>query len=189
MPGRLEARADANAALRVVIQRLVATDAGEGDLAAVTSELRSIADRLEPHQLAHRYEGGDAADTGWLTHPMTGAGNALANPLTVETTPDGRAVVTGTYTHAYEGPAGRLHGGYVAMGMDLVLGRAVGAAGFTAFTGILTVRYRKPTPLFVPVRYEGEVLTTEGRKITARAVLRAEGEVTAEADGIWITAS
>ncbi len=54
-------------------------------------------------------------------------------------------------------------------------------------TGTLTIRYRRPTPLHVELRFEGRVDRVEGRKIFTRAELYAEEGLTAEAEGIFIS--
>jgi acyl-coenzyme A thioesterase PaaI-like protein len=177
-------RRRATDALRLLMQRLVATDAPESLLGGAADELEALAARLAPHQLDDR-QAGLVGFGSMETHPLTGPSNGLAPPLVCEAS-HGRSVVTGTYGHAFEGPTGRLHGGFVAAGLDLALGRAVGSTGQLALTGTLSVRFRKATPLFVPVRYEAEVGEVDGRKITVSGRLTADGEVTAEAQGLWI---
>jgi acyl-CoA thioesterase FadM len=50
------------------------------------------------------------------------------------------------------------------------------------------VRYRQPTPLHQRLRFEGELVRAEGRKIfTVGRCMRQDGTVTAEADGLFIT--
>ena len=170
--------------MRLLLQRTIATSAPAAELDAVADLLEGAAAQLAPFQLDSRLDGPPAAGM-FETHPITGPSNVLAPPLEVEAD-GGRAVVTGTYGQAYEGPPGRLHGGFVAAGFDIALGRAVGSTSPGALTGTLTVRYRKATPLFVPVRYEAGVVATEGRKITVRGHLSADGDITAEAEGVWI---
>jgi hypothetical protein len=50
------------------------------------------------------------------------------------------------------------------------------------------VRYRIPTPLHTELRYEGRLVRVDGRKIVTTAVVSADGEVTAEAEGLFIAA-
>ena len=88
---------------------------------------------------------------------------------------------------AYEGPPGSVHGGYVAAAFDEVLGFAQSLSGSPGMTGTLTVRYRRPTPLHTELKFEGWVDRVEGRKIFTRAELRAAGELTAEAEGLFIS--
>ena len=60
------------------------------------------------------------------------------------------------------------------------------AAGQGAMTGTLTIRYRRPTPLQAEVQVEGRTVNVEGRKVFATGEIRHAGEVTAEAEGIFI---
>jgi hypothetical protein len=53
-------------------------------------------------------------------------------------------------------------------------------------TGTLTVRYRSPTPLHTPLRFEGELERVEGRKNFTVGRCYAGDLVTAEAEGIFI---
>jgi hypothetical protein len=48
--------------------------------------------------------------------------------------------------------------------------------------------YRKPTPLHTELRFDGEIVGQERRKIFARARVHAGDLLTAEADGIFISA-
>ncbi len=53
-------------------------------------------------------------------------------------------------------------------------------------TGTLTVRYRKTTPLLVPLDLVARYTGSERRKVFAWGGIYHEGELTAEADGIFI---
>jgi len=53
-------------------------------------------------------------------------------------------------------------------------------------TGTLTVHYRKPTPLFTELIFEGVIERVEGRKIFTRGTASANGVLTAEAEGLFI---
>ena len=55
-----------------------------------------------------------------------------------------------------------------------------------SLTAELTVRYRKPTPLLVPLRFEASVTDVQGRRSTVTAKLLHQGTVTAEADAIFV---
>ena len=53
-------------------------------------------------------------------------------------------------------------------------------------TGTLTVRYRRPTPLLAPLELVARHTGKEGRKVYAWGGIYHQGELTAEADGIFI---
>jgi acyl-coenzyme A thioesterase PaaI-like protein len=91
-----------------------------------------------------------------------------------------------TYGAANEGPPGALHGGFVAAAFDDLLGVAQMASGDAGFTGTLTVKMRRPTPLHTPIEYEAGVTSKEGRKITCWGRSTANGELVAEAECLFI---
>jgi acyl-CoA thioesterase FadM len=75
----------------------------------------------------------------------------------------------------------------VAAAFDEVLGYVQSLSGAPGMTGTLTVRYRKPTPLHTQLRFEARYLRTEGRKVFTEAKLLANGELCAEAEGLFIS--
>lgn len=190
-PQRTQARRLA-AAMRLVIERLVATQAPEGVLDQAADALEAIASSLDGYPRGHSYEGfAESANAGdphaFFDHsPIIGRANPLAPPLSL-TVVDGKVEGTATYGSAYEGPPGAVHGGHVAAAFDEVLGMAQSLGGQPGMTGTLTVRYRRPTPLRTPLRFEGELDRVEGRKIFTRGRCYAADDLTAEAEAIFIT--
>jgi acyl-coenzyme A thioesterase PaaI-like protein len=125
-----------------------------------------------------------------------GGRNPLAPPLRVSAgvDSDGEPVVVGEVRleRSREGPPERVHGGMVAGIFDDVLSGAPGLvdAG-PVVTGRLSVRYRRPTPLDVELRFEARVVRHSGRRLVARArclAPTADGgtEVTAEAEALFV---
>jgi acyl-coenzyme A thioesterase PaaI-like protein len=95
---------------------------------------------------------------------ISGRSNPLAPPLHLEM---GGDVVRGhaVWTAAYEGPPGCLHGGFVAAAFDDLMGFAQMLSGSAGYTGTLTVRMRRPTPLDRRIDYEAGLDRVNGRKI------------------------
>lgn len=118
--------------------------------------------------------------------PFLGLLNPLAPPLEIEWGDDA-VVGTGTFGLAYEGPPGCLHGGYIAACFDEILGLSQGFSGQVGMTGRLTISYRSPTPLFVPLTFSGRFLRVEGRKVFTEATLHAGTTLCAEAEGLFIS--
>jgi len=58
--------------------------------------------------------------------------------------------------------------------------------GRAGMTGTLTVRYRRPTPLLAPLDLVARQTGSEGRKIFAWGGIYHDGQLTAEAEGIFI---
>lgn len=117
--------------------------------------------------------------------PFSGRANALATPLTVW--PDGdRLRAHATYGNAYEGPPGSVHGGHVMAAFDDLLGVGQAASGTAGFTGTLTVRMVSRTPLHTRIDYEAWVDRREGRKVFMKGQAHADGELLAQAEGVFI---
>lgn len=87
----------------------------------------------------------------------------------------------------YEGPPYCVHGGIVAALFDEFLGCTQILSGKTGATGVLTLKYHLPTPLNTELRFEGEVKSVEGRKITCTGNLYANGKRTVSGEGLFIT--
>ncbi|HEY7137211.1 MAG TPA: PaaI family thioesterase [Acidimicrobiia bacterium] len=117
--------------------------------------------------------------------PLVGRASPVAPPFTWRTSGD-RVQADGAFPTACEGPPGYVHGGWVALAFDEILGLANAVAGHPGMTGRLTVRYRRPTPLRRDVRFTGWVERVDGRRIVTRATLEADGTVTAEAEGLFV---
>ena len=100
---------------------------------------------------------------------------------------DGAVVCLPTIPDRYEGPPGYLHGGIIATMLDEAMSKTVRALGLKAVTGRMEIDYRRPVRSAAPIRMEGHLLRSEGRKHwTAARILDARGHVLAEAKGIFI---
>ena len=180
--------------MRLVIGRLVESNAPEDELAAAADGLERYAERLATHPRLRRLEGfAETATAGDVAaffdqSPMIGLSNPLAPPIAVRRSGELTAEAHARFGAAYEGPPGCVHGGWVAAAFDEVLGFVQSLAGSPGFTGTLTVRYRKPTPLHTDLRFEARVTGTERRKTFAEGRLYAGDVLTAEAEAIFISA-
>jgi hypothetical protein len=124
-------------------------------------------------------------------NPTVGLRNAIAPPMgvTQQDGPDGHFWAEFDLGLPYEGPPGLVHGGICALVLDQLLGETA-SAGLTKphFTGTITVRYLRGTPLG-RVRAEAWVDRTDGVKTFARGTLSDAEGITVEADGIFIRPS
>jgi len=114
------------------------------------------------------------------------AAHLIAPPIEIET---GAQRVRGRFTfdEAYEGPPGFVHGGTIAAAFDVLLGAANAHLGAPGMTARLTVRYRRPTPLHREVRMEAWHERRAGRRGDVHGTMSVDGEVTAEAEGLFVT--
>ncbi len=162
-------------------------ETGVASVAALTADIDSTVSRLAEQP---RLPGGPAdagGDDARLLERsgITGASNPLSAPLHIEVQGD-RVVGWARYAHQYEGPPGCVHGGFVAAAFDDLLGAAQTLSGSAGFTGTLTIRMVRPTPLLRRIDYEGGVTGVDGRKITTWGRAWCDGDVVAEAEGLFV---
>lgn len=193
VPPRTAALRRIAAANRALIEDMVGTEVDAADLDRVADELEALAARFRQDRPRSMYEGmAETAMAGgdvsvFFDHsPLIGLANPLAPPILMEHRDD---VVIGrvTFGAVYEGPPGCVHGGFVAAAFDEVLGAAQTLSGAPGMTGRLTVSYRRPTPLRAPLEIEGRFDRRDGRKVYTSGRILADGEVTAEAEGLFIS--
>lgn len=173
-------------------EQIVLLDAGsasEGELQELLGAVEAASGRADAIA-DHRERGGLNRAPGWeaaLTErsPISGRSNPLAAPLTLVVEGD-RTTAHACYTRAHEGPTDHLHGGVVVGAFDELLGTAQSTSGQAGYTGTITVRMRRPTPLHVRIDYEAGVDRVEGRKIFVWGRSLLGGELLCEAEGIFI---
>ncbi|HJM35168.1 MAG TPA: PaaI family thioesterase [Acidimicrobiales bacterium] len=120
-----------------------------------------------------------------------GESNPLAPPVRISKNEDseGKEVVVGevSFDQTREGPPRTVHGGMIAAVFDDVLSGVLSSAGAAgSVTGKLTIRYRRPTPINTDLRFEAWIDHQQGRRLTAQAHCLANGEVTAEAEALFV---
>lgn len=158
-------------AVKRIIEETALVDVDEADLDALdalTTEAQVLADRLSSLPSLRRFGGmasaGDQNAALVERSGFSGRSNPLAPPLHITHEGD-RLRAWAVWTAAYEGPNHCLHGGYVAAAFDDLLGMAQMLSGAAGFTGTLTVKMLRPTPLHERIDYEAGFDRREGRKI------------------------
>jgi len=151
---------------------------------AVTALLRPhVPDPLPPRYLASgEFSGPDAL---MPFDPVSGRLSPIAPPLALSCD-TGVAIATVCFETPYEGPPGCVHGGVIAACFDQVLNAANLAAGVPGLTASLEVRYRRPTPLRAPLRFEAGPPAVDGKQVRTTGTLSAGDVVTAEAVGSFV---
>lgn len=175
--------------VRELVEAAVVTDADADALlraaehvAAATALLRG---RTRQNPLLLSYVDGHQVS---VHNPVEGPGNPLAPPMVdLEIDESGTTSSTALLSAAYEGPPGRVHGGWVASLLDHAVGRAAAVAGHPAMTVSLTVDYRRGTPHGVPLTINARFTGKEDRKVFATGEIVADGEITAQASAILVT--
>jgi len=180
-------------AMRLVIERLVPSNAPVDELRRAAEALEGYAEALRSHpRLKDARLFGESANAGDVgaffdQSPLIGLANPLAPPITIGRKDDRHAHATAVFGSAYEGQPGSVHGGFIAAAFDEVLGFVQSLSGNPGMTGTLTVIYRSPPPLHTPLLFEAKFDRVEGRKIFTSARLEANGKLCAEAEGIFIS--
>lgn len=175
------------AAARELVDACVMSDVADDEVRAAQADIEAAVARLNASRrpqtlgLTHSPNG---RRRPW-GNPVIGLRNPAAPPLTVTTTPDGRAESSFHCGAPFEGPPGLVHGGVVSMLLDQVLGHAVGANGRPGMTGTLTIVYRQGTPLG-DLQVKAWVEKREAVKIWAKGQVIGPNGVTAEAEGLFI---
>lgn len=187
-----EAKRRTARALRELTELLVSTAPAAEALHTIAEGLEHTARELSrlPRVLGRSAfaEAGGHGNFRQLAHelnPLSGMSNPIAPPLQVWIDGElahGRA----TLGWAYEGPPGSVHGGCVAALFDQFMGIAQAIGGQPGMTGTLSVRYHRRTPLHMELFLTGKLLRTEGRKTIVHAEMRAEGQLTAECEALFV---
>ena len=180
-------------AMRLVIERLVPSNAPTDELRTAAEALERYAEALREHPRLETVMGhsepANAGNVGAFfdQSPLIGLANPLAPPITIGRASERGARAKVTFGSAYEGPPGSVHGGFVAAAFDEVLGFVQSLSGNPGMTGTLKVFYRKPTPLHQELSFEAEWVRSEGRKTFCEGRVMADGVVTAEAEAIFVS--
>ena len=175
------------ATVRDLVDATIRTTVGDEELHDVQRELQHLVARLRSSQLPGpagvRYNSGLRA-WNW-GNAVIGAANAIAPPLRVVRGDDGLHVADVVLGAAYEGPPGLVHGGVSAMLLDHIMGETASSSHRVTFTGTLTTRYRRGTPLG-PLHLEARITGEEGRKVFVSGSISDGEGVCVEADGTFI---
>jgi hypothetical protein len=165
---RRAAVAELGAELRLLADLVTRTEVGADVLRDSARRLREVAPALREHVrgLAEPASVDELMGGVRMFNPVIGAGNPIAPPLRIEISEDA-AEGWCTLGQAYEGPPMYGHGGVSAMLIDQLLGHAAAASGHPGVTTELSVRYRRPVPLDVPLRVWGRVIEIHGRRVSA----------------------
>jgi len=179
---------------RLVIDRMATTDAPHAAIERAAELLEAAARELDGPGRRRTYQGfAESANAGGAPHahfdhsPVMGMANPIAPPTRMESGGRRSIVMYMRFGAAYEGPPGSVHGGVVAAAFDEILGMTQSLSGQPGMTGTLTIRYRRPTPLYRDLRFEGRLERVEGRKILTTGTCHDGETLTAEADGLFIS--
>ncbi|CAB4734022.1 MAG: PaaI family thioesterase [Actinobacteria bacterium] len=119
--------------------------------------------------------------------PIVGPLNPVAPPVRMWADDALRVHGAVTLGAPYNGPPGLVHGGVLALIFDELLGACAVVNQCPGFTGTLTVKYLRGTPIRTPLTMEAWIDRVDGRKTFVSGELRNGAIVTATATGIFIS--
>ncbi len=187
-----DAKRRVSQALKDMIELLATTTPRTEDLHKIAADLENTAKTFSAQpryfgrrDLVERGGHGSFDEVMHETSPLGGPSNPLAPPINMWFDGD-RAYGSVHMGWAYEGPPGKVHGGFVAAVFDQFMGAAQMLGEQPGMTGTLTTRYHKTTPLNTDLRLEAWLEKTEGRKTIVHAEMRAGEVLTASCEGLFI---
>src|ERR1700692_2459042 len=174
--------------IRRLVDVSIRTEADPMTVAAVKDKIDSAAGELgasaQPGTFVVQLTP-DGQTIAW-GNAVVGLRNPVAPPLVLHHEPDGLVWSEFVLGAPYEGPPEHVHGRVSALILDHVLGATAHRAGRPAYTGTLTLRYRRRTALGRQLRAQAHIERTEGVKTFAVGHLADEEGVTVEAEGVFI---
>lgn len=186
------ARRRVAAASRNLHERLQTTDIPVDELTTLADNLEQQLDLLTETPKLHGRNAWVAAEKfggyGVLqleATPIFGNSNPISPVMSIWFD-EGKAFGSVTLGYLYEGNDGIAHGGWVAALFDEFLGTAQVLSGRAGMTATLKTRYHRPTPLNQRLTLEGYVKAVEGRRITLRGKMFAEGKKVASCEGLFV---
>jgi acyl-coenzyme A thioesterase PaaI-like protein len=131
----------------------------------------------------------DSRLTSHITRPGSGPGSPHGLEMQVHRRGD-RVEATFVIGSSFEGAPSRSHGGVVALAFDDAMGFMLNLLKTVAYTGRLTINYKAPTPLHVPLVIHAWLGKRDGRKIFLDAELREDrpdASIIATASALFIS--
>jgi acyl-coenzyme A thioesterase PaaI-like protein len=184
-----------SAAVKRLVESTVSTGHQAEELRALAAEVDALADRVgserDADPWAERFYGEGITDAASMMalNPAIGRANPVAPAFESTINEDGSVSGTVRFDLQHVGPPYRAHGGIIAAVFDQALGIAAIAGKASGYTGEMTVRYKRATPLREALRFEARVVEASGRVGKATGELYdSEGTVTATAEATFVSA-
>ena len=173
--------------VRRLIDATIRTEVDAATLAAVKAKIDWATDQLSAALIPGSFgvqQGPDGQNMA-AGNVVIGDRNPVAPPLVLHHDTGGLVWADFVLSAAYEGPAGHVHGGVCALILDHVLGATAHKPGKPAYTGTLTLRYLRGTPLGA-LHAQACVDRIDGAKTFAVGHLADTEGVTVAAEGVFI---
>ncbi|MFI6361319.1 PaaI family thioesterase [Nocardia sp. NPDC050630] len=125
---------------------------------------------------------------GWVRPDLPANGNITLPPFVVDRSDRDGVSARITFRRFHLGGNSAVHGGYIGLAFDTVLGMSgVAYSGAAIRTASLTVDYRSITPLDTELTIRARVERQEGRKIFLVATLHDGDRLCADARALFLT--
>src|SRR6185312_7474761 len=174
--------------VRRLIDATIRTEVKPETVASAAAEIDRVTTQLSVALMPGSF-GQRAIDDGQgpaAGNVVIGVRNPSAPPLVIHHESDGSVWTEFLLGAAYEGPPGHVHGGVAAMILDHVLGATAHKPGQPAYTGTLTLRYHRPTPLQRQLRAEAWIESVDGSKTFAAGKIGDADGTMVSAEGVFI---
>ena len=183
-------------ALAALNEQVLRLDAAEEDLRDYIEQVTRLQERIQVQGqrdytsvLRRLLDGEGSGDdvTDLLDFEiLTGQSSPLSPPLELWLEA-GKVKGRATFGLAFQGPPGRVHGGVLALALDILMAKTQDFVEQIGVTGTLNIRYLAGTPIQRPVEFEARLVKLEGRKLICEGAVWADGQQTVSAEGIWIS--
>ena len=187
-----QARHRLAAAARALNEKLVSSDINPELAAALTQKIDALTAELSQAQqvdglidMAKRGERGTIDDVMGELVSVGGRSHPCSPELHWQEASN-RITGTVTFSQAFEGPPGHVHGGWVAGVLDHLMGMTHVRTGYPGMTGGLSVRYLKPTPLNQVIEVSAEATELDAKRTEVKAAMRFGDTTTATAEAIFV---
>jgi uncharacterized protein (TIGR00369 family) len=118
---------------------------------------------------------------------LCGIDNPIGLKLAFFDDSEDRVVAEFTPQEEHQGYPGTLHGGITCALLDETIGRTLVPYDIWAMTAELNVRFRKPIPLYEPLKVVGELVRLRSRTMEGEGEIQlADGSVGATAEAKYI---
>jgi len=180
---------------RTLLAEIITSVADPADIRRATQSVAGAVDLLagaahrEPRSVAEE-EMSPRTSQFTLRSPLVGRINPMSPPMDVVINGSGmNAEIVGrvTYPIQFEGPPGCVHGGFLAMAFDELLGYAQAESGNPGMTAHIEVDFRAPSPLGTELVFRARCDRVDGRKIHVSADLHHGDTLCAQARAIFIS--
>ena len=179
-------------ATRALNEKLVSTDIDPEWATALTEKIKGLTAELSQAQqvdglidMAKRGERGTIDDVMGELVSVGGRSHPCSPELHWQEASN-RITGTVTFSQAFEGPPGHVHGGWVAGVLDHIMGMTHVRTGHPGMTGGLSVRYLKPTPLNQVIEVSAEARDLDDKRTEVKAAMSCGDATTATAEAIFV---